>query len=812
MSGRTRLALCSTAATLLAAGALLPLVGSVTWFLQAAILLAVQSATGALARRVPLARPLTVLVQAVVTLLMLTLLFAADEAVAGFLPGPGAFERFGVLLQAGAQDVGQYTIPAPLTDGIRLMVVSGVLVIGLTVDALAVTFRSAAPAGLPLLALYSVAAGLSDGGAGWLWFVLAAAGYLLLLLAEGRDRLSRWGRVFGGGARRPGGLASGLEPSGSGAIAPVRTGRRIGALALGIALVVPAALPALSGGLLDGTGSGDGSGPGGGTISAVNPLVSLQNSLNQPNDREVISYRTNSEQTQDMYLRIVALDQFDGTSWKPAERGITDVPERLPEPGGLRTEVRTTEVQTNISAAGWYKQDWLPMPYPATQVNIDGRWRYEPVGRTLVGDRGQTTGGKQYEVKSLVIQPTADQLATAPAANATLTREFTSVPDSLPADVHATARRVTRGAANDYERAVKLQDWFASEGGFTYDTQVQAGSGVAAISRFLKQKEGFCVHFSFSMAAMVRTLGIPARVAVGFTPGGAQSDGTMSVGLRDAHAWPELYFEGVGWTRFEPTPTRGSVPEYTREGAPTPDADASAAPEASASTDPSGAPSASASESCGRDQRQLGGCATDDTRALDGGGDDGPPLGTVLGLGLGALLLVTVPLLPLLWRTRIRAVRLGSAGRTETDAMARTLAIWLEVTDTAWDYGVLPDDSLTPRKAAERIVRVGQLEPGPAESVHRVAAAVEQVLYAPHPRAATGLAEDAHQVRAGLRTGLSRISRLRALLAPRSAIRVSWAVSARRQALTRRLRINGQGQNRLDSWAAALRRPRRQQG
>ncbi|MDI3403027.1 transglutaminase TgpA family protein [Streptomyces cavernicola] len=811
MSGRTRVTLCSAAATLLASCALLPLVGSITWILQAALLLALQSGTGALARRVPLARPLTVLAQAVVTLLLLTLVFARGQAIAGFLPGPDAFERFAALLEAGAQDVGQYAIPAPLSDGIRLMLVGGVLVIGLAVDALAVTFRAAAPAGLPLLALYSVAAGLSDGGAGWVWFVLAAAGYLLLLLAEGRDRLSRWGRVFGG-ARRPGGLSSGLERGGTGAVAPVRTGRRIGVVALGIALSVPAALPTLDGGLLDPTGGSGGRGPGGGTISAVNPLVSLQNSLNQPEDREVISYRTNAEQTQDMYLRIVALDQFDGTSWKPAERAITDVPNRLPVPGGLSSEVRTTEVQTNISAADWYKQNWLPMPFPATQVGIDGRWRYEPVGRTLVGDRGQHTGGRQYEVKSLIVQPTAEQLAEAPPPDATLAREFTSVPDSLPADVRRTARRVTRGAANDYERAVKLQDWFTTEGGFTYDTEVQAGSGAAAISRFLKQKEGFCVHFSFSMAAMARTLGIPARVAVGFTPGAPQSDGTMSVGLRDAHAWPELYFEGVGWTRFEPTPTRGTTPEYTRQDVPAPEATGSAAPVPSASDTPSDAPSAAPSQSCSRDQQKLGECGAAQEQGGAGGGGDGPPVGTVVAVVAGALLLAALPLLPWLWRTRTRAVRLGARGRTEADAAAWTLAVWREVTDLAWDYGILPDDSLTPRKAADRVVRVGHLETEPAEAVHRVAAAVEQVLYAPHPGPATGLAEDVHRLRAGLRTGLSRASRARALLAPRSAARVAWAFSARRRALARRLLLNGRGESRLDRWSAAVRRPGRQQG
>lgn len=165
MSGRARLAMCAWAATLMAACALLPLVEPATWILQAAVLLAVQSGVGAVARRVPLARPLTIAAQALVTLVLLTLVFARQQALAGLVPDPQAFQRFADLLQQGGDDIARYAIPAPLeSDGIRLMLVGGVLVIGLLVDTLAVTFRSAAPAGLPLLALYSVAAGLSEGG------------------------------------------------------------------------------------------------------------------------------------------------------------------------------------------------------------------------------------------------------------------------------------------------------------------------------------------------------------------------------------------------------------------------------------------------------------------------------------------------------------------------------------------------------------------------------------------------------------------------------------------------------------------------
>ncbi|MFE7140206.1 DUF3488 and DUF4129 domain-containing transglutaminase family protein [Streptomyces sp. NPDC057644] len=805
MSGRGRLALSAYAATLLAAGALIPLVEGVGWLVQAAVLLGVQSGVGALTRRVPLARTLTLAAQALVTLVLLTLVFARDHALLGVLPGPQAVMRLGELLVAGGEDVGTYSIPAPLTDGIKLMVVGGVVLIGLAVDAMAVTFRSAAPAGLPLLALYSVAAGLSDGGAGWVWFLLAASGYLLLLLAEGRDRLSQWGRVFGGPARNSGGLADGLSGM-SGGPSPVRTGRRIGVLALGIALVAPLALPALDSGLLSGNGPGNGKGSGGGTISAVNPLVSLQNNLNQPENREVMTYRSNIQDPQNLYLRILALDEFNGSEWRSSTRRLTDVPDRLPQPTGLGGDVSVTEVRTNISASRSYQQTYLPLPYPASEVRVGGRWRFEPEGRTLVGDDGQTTRGAQYEVGSLVVEPTAEQLAAAGSPPEELLREYTQLPGSLPDVVAETAERVTEGSANAYERAVKLQDWFASEGGFTYDTTVTSGTGSSAIARFLRDKEGFCVHFSFSMAAMARTLGIPARVAVGFTPGTMKSNGAMSVGLRDAHAWPELFFQGVGWTRFEPTPSRGSTPSWTRPEVPTDSASDAAEPSADTSTEPSAAPSAD--DSCPPQLRQEGGCGPSQEAGAAAPTDRGTPLGTVLLVVLASVLVLVLPLSPLLWRTRTRNRRLGSGGRTPADAAARTLAAWREITDTAWDHGIAPDDSLTPRKAAARIVRLGRLDTTAAEAVHRIAGSVEQVLYAPEPRPADGLAEDASAVRAGLRASAGRSTRLRATLLPRSSVRVAWAVADRRTALAERWA----GRPGAGRWTARLRRLTRQHG
>lgn len=805
MSGRARLALCAFAATLLASGALLPLVEGVGWLLQGALLLGVQSAAGALARRVPLTRSLTVASQALVTLLMLTVAFARDQALFGVLPGPQAVVRLGELLVAGGEDIGTYAVPAPMTDGIRLMVVGGVVLIGLAVDTLAVTFRSAAPAGLPLLALYSVAAGLGDGGAGRLWFLLAASGYLLLLLAEGRDRFSRWGRVFSGADGPSRGLADGLSGRGGGSAAPVRTGRRIGALALGIALIVPAALPALDGGLLGGQGRGSGRGSGG-TISAVNPLVSLKDNLNQPENREVMTYRTNAQDQRGLYLRILSLDEFNGSEWRSSTRRLTDVPNRLPQPTGLGEDAAFTEIRTNISASPSYQQSYLPLPYPASEVSIDGRWRYEPEGRTLVGDNGQNTGGAQYEVNSLLIEPTADQLAAAGPPPQRLLSEYTQVPDSLPDVVAETAEQVTEGSDNAYQRAVKLQDWFASKGGFTYDTSVSSGTGSSATARFLRDKEGFCIHFSFTMAAMARTLDIPSRVAVGFTPGTLQADGSTSVGLRDAHAWPELYFEGVGWTRFEPTPSRGSTPAYAQPEAPTGSASDPAEPSPDASAAPSEAPSAP--EGCSPQMRRQGECGLPAAPGPMGPADEGTPLGTVLMVAFGALLVLLLLLLPLLWRIRTRSRRLGSGGRTPAAAAARAEAAWQEVTDSAWDYGIVPDESLTLRRAAARIVRLGGLDITAAEAVHRIADAVEQVLYAPEPRHAAGLTEDALTVRAGLEASAGRGARMRATLAPRSALRVAWAVADRRATLARRW----SGHPGRDRWTARLRRLSRRHG
>ena len=91
-----------------------------------------------------------------------------------------------------------------------------------------------------------------------------------------------------------------------------------------------------------------------------------------------------------------------------------------------------------------------------------------------------------------------------------------------------------------------------------YTLHAPTSTGTDIISDFLlKDKAGYCIHFATAMAILARIEGIPSRIAVGFTGGTQDGDG-YKVTTDNMHAWPELYFEGLGWMPFEPTKSIGS--------------------------------------------------------------------------------------------------------------------------------------------------------------------------------------------------------------------------------------------------------------
>src|SRR2546429_2014914 len=153
--------------------------------------------------------------------------------------------------------------------------------------------------------------------------------------------------------------------------------------------------------------------------------------------------------------------------------------------------------------------------------------------------------------------------------------------------------------SSDLARA--LESFFLDPAqGFHYSLDVDLTSDAQsqnAISQFLQSRTGFCVQFASSFTAMARAVGLPARVAVGYTPGRYDSiSGVYRVTSEEAHAWGEVWLAGVGWTRFEPTPnsdlpggTRG-VARLTAPSSPATAAPATSTPVGSAPTTPASAP------------------------------------------------------------------------------------------------------------------------------------------------------------------------------------------------------------------------------
>ncbi|MGW6913213.1 transglutaminase family protein [Kitasatospora sp. NPDC054939] len=791
MTPRAKLTVFAALATALAALCLTPVLVTKGWISHALLVIAVVAAAGAGLRRAPLYRWAVPLLQLVVLFVLLLVGFAGPTALwGGVLPGPQSPDHLGEVLSTGFRDIGEYAIPAPPTAGLRLILVGSIGLVALVVDTVAVTYRRAALAGLPLLALYSVGTGLAGDDGSWLWFGLSAAGYLLLLFTEGQDRLTRWGRIFRGSAH-------GTESTGS----ISQSGQRVGVVALAIALLLPVFLPRLEGGLIDtGTSAGSGGSGGIGSTTTLDPLVSLAAAVAKSNDTELVAYRMDSASAATTYLRTGSLDEFTGSEWKLSSAssavaytdGIS-----FPDPPEGMTELRSPRrITGDFAISPALESSWLPMPYPATRADVPGKWRVDGLTGTVMPDKGQSTRKLRYQVTGLEVRPSAEQLRTVRRADGTLADRYLKLPPGLPSVVQEKARAVTRGARTDYDKAMALQSWFTGPE-FTYSTSVDPGNGNKAIEKFLQDRTGFCVHYASTMAAMARTLGIPSRVAVGFTPGRARGGDQYVVTGQMYHAWPELYFQGYGWLRFEPTPTRGVQPGY---------AEPVAAPTAAPSQQPSTAPAASSaapqpttSSSCDANLRRQGECG-DERKAAGGSTDESlwvlsgqalATFGTVLAV-LGLLLV------PMLWRIRRRRRRLGTGGRRRSGGDgppaptdAQVLAAWDELIDSAWDLGIPPDESRTPRATARRIAESAELDEDAAAAAGRVALATERVLYsrpaghasAGHASAdhtqwsATPPAADVRLTRDALRARAGRAGRTRALLLPASSAQLWWGIS-----------------------------------
>lgn len=763
LSGSSRLSLAGAVATSLAAACLVPVFSDASWVAPAAVVALAAVGASAAVRAARLPRGLAALAGLAGLAVAVTAVFAAADAVVGLLPGPGAVAALVRLGQAGFSDIDSYAAPLSPGPGVRFLTAGGIALVALLVDVAAAGLRRPALAGLPLVALYAVPAAVAPHGVPALLFALAAAGYLGLLLVDSTQRVGRWGRALTRGG------ALGRE-SGNPLVA---LGRRVGFGAVALAVVVPVALPGLADGVL-GNGSGSGSGRGNGArVTVANPILDLSADLRRPQPQDVITYTTDA--TDPPYLRLVSLDDFTGGQWQPAPLRVPSkqtVENGIAPPPGLSDAVRRGTAQVKVQVRS-LDSNWLPVPFPVRSVQgLTGTWQWDLTTFNIFSKR--SIRDQDYTAEYLTLDPTPEQLrAAAPGSGLSADdyARFTKLPKGTET-IAATARQVTDQAQSAYDKAVALQQWLREDGGFTYTTDAPDGTGIENIETFLRTKEGFCVHFASTMAVMARTLGIPARVAVGFTAGRrTASEGrtsTYTISTDDAHAWPELYFAGTGWVPFEPTPRSGAVqPDYSQPAVSVP---------TSAPTSPTAGPSSSASAS---DTPSTGRTGPLDGLTDPGAGTPSGGAGVVRDVPWRLVGAVVVALVLLLAPATARLLVRRRRWRRAVSPEQRAAAAWAEVVDLALDHGVDLEPSRSPRATAAELAAAVRLAEGPAAALARLARAAERAAFARSAGDVGDLAGDVALVRSGVRAHADRWARLRAVALPASTLALAHRAGER---------------------------------
>lgn len=756
LSRAQRLALTATSFLLLviATMALGPLISGSGWWWLCAFVAAGTLFAGFGLRAIRTPPSLVPVLELVVVLLLLTLLFGGGTSIALIVPTGGTFETFNQLIVGAQRTIQQQAVPAipvpPLTFALAL----GVGLLAVVMDLLVQTARMPALAAAPALVPILIPGFIIEAGAEVPTLVLTAAAYLLLLRVDVR-------------VRRRARLDAGEEgDQAATVVAPKRVpivstlGASLGLAGVGLlaASVLAASTPSVSTSLLLGS-------PSQGSLFArgVSPFIDLGRDLRRPDPLPAFHYL--SRDGDRPYFTLLTLDQFEGQVWSPTERAVDgdNTVDQMPRPDGLSNAVETSEHAIDVSVDE-VRTTWLPVPYPATRIEgLRGSWFWDDDALT-VRSVDSTTDGQSYRVTRLDVEPTPQQLRSADRDLDDELAAFLELPDEIPAIIAETAAAVAGSAPSPYDAAVAIQA-FLRGSEFDYSTEAPVedgydGGGFDVIAKFLETKAGYCVHFASTMAVLARESGIPARISIGYTQGTPTDERVegvlrMEVDSHDLHAWPELYFEGVGWVPFEPTPGRGTVPNYSRPGA----GEEGAPPLATSSPATPGA--------SGRPD-------LDPDRGLAGSAGD--PLATAaqswlrIGvIGFAVALLLLVPAGVRIWQRRTRIRRIHRAERPAD-------AAWDELAATALDLGAGGTGGETPREFAARLATRDEFDDARVRAAMvRLRDAVERERYG---RAATdravaaseSLIDDLATARAALAADATAAERARAIFTPHSLL------------------------------------------
>jgi transglutaminase-like putative cysteine protease len=693
---------------------------------------------------------------------MLGQLVVAAEAlligIAGtWRPDAAAWQDFSTRLSASVSIARFYEAPVPhgITGLAPLMILLGVGVI-VVFDLVATTLGRPGLAGLLLLAVQTTTGALVDEPLGWGAFLLSALSFVALLASVREVSLIGWTSLRRGEQEVGGHSTEDFN---------TRTASlRIGVTAVALAVLAPLVVPMLGSGTFSALKTNTG-GDGGGSQGVGLDHMFLDMKKNLQESKAIPLVRISSLQ-RPSYFRIAVLDRFDGNAWLQGPRDFQTLTPQV-SPADLTYAQRSGEADSfQVTTLGAYDATTLPAPYPPgtlespaqptsgqpSAIQVDqSTWELAP------STDGGFAGNYQFSVSQSLRAIQRSQLNSAPEAPAAIQSRYTQLPSDLPNWVKATADKVTAGATTQYQQATLIQDWFRSTGGFTYSLQSGTGSGLEQLHTFVSDnpadRVGYCEQFSTAMVLFARSLGIPSRVVVGFLNPEASPQGGWQFSTKDLHAWPELYFSGAGWVRFEPTPSArtGAAPNYTN--VPPRLVTTPATPTPTYRVTP---PSISATP-------------TPEGSRFSGRTVAGIPLGDVLWL----LVIVVLGVMGGLPRTAAWVLRRWRRGRATTPR-ARAEAAWREVVDLAEDLGYESFENVRTlrRTAKELSVELKHTDPvrGPvtASAVSRLALEVEAARYAADYHGATTLEQDWE----------TSLKGLDACVSPRRRRRAAWWPSA----------------------------------
>jgi transglutaminase-like putative cysteine protease len=331
---------------------------------------------------------------------------------------------------------------------------------------------------------------------------------------------------------------------------------------------VPLIVPGLHASKLFSSGPGIG-GTGGTGVAVALPdtLSQTMRDIQENHPTKVLTYTTSaSKQLQEddpPYLQTYVYDTLTDSGWQTSNyTGNEAQVSSMPPPQGLDDmaiykQFRISVDVTDHALTSRSAPSFLAIPYPAAQVSTPpGVWLVDP--ELMVFSQDPSADIQSYTATSLDVDPTANQLRTAPRPPSSLAADL-----ELPASykqltaLKRIAETETAGQTTEFGKVNALAAWLSGPA-FAYSADAPPVNSAATLLKFLTTGHaGVCVQSAWAMTVLTRLLGIPARMAGGFTEGTHLSGNTYEVRTDDAHAWAEVYFTGYGWIRFEATPSGG---------------------------------------------------------------------------------------------------------------------------------------------------------------------------------------------------------------------------------------------------------------